>query len=115
MVSAISWLVRLGVGQGLFTLDQAKSVHAAVGDDAELLTFVQQLIDDAYVEDDRLGDLEQLAGIAMAKGEAGPPDEDPFAPASETAVSAPCTLTTRPRPSTASSMRSLRMSRTKCA
>ena len=68
MVPAISWLVRLGVGQGLFTLDQAKSVHAAVGDDAELLAFAQQLIDDAYVEDDRLGDLEQLAGIVMAKG-----------------------------------------------
>jgi twitching motility protein PilT len=45
-----------------------------------------------------LGDLEQLAGIAMAKGEAGPPDEDPFAPASETAVSAPTPPPAEPEP-----------------
>ncbi len=82
-------MVRLGVGQELFTLDQAKSVRATLGEDTDLLTFAQQLIDDAYVNEDRLGDLEQLAGIAMRKGNAGPPDEDPLAPESETAVAEP--------------------------
>lgn len=81
MVPAISWLVRLGVDQGLFTLDQAKSVQSALGDDADLLDYAQQLIDDGHVDDDRLSELEKLAGLAMAKGNTGPPDEDPFVPA----------------------------------
>ncbi|MBT5902488.1 MAG: hypothetical protein HOH58_10310 [Opitutaceae bacterium] len=89
MVPAISWLVQLGVDQELFTLDQAKSVRAVLGEDADLLAFAQQLIDDAYVEEDRLGDLEKLAGQAMAKGNAGSPDADPFAPKPTPAEAAP--------------------------
>lgn len=101
MVPAISWLVRLGVGQGLFTLDQAQSVRDALGEDADLLAFAQQLIDDAYVDDDRLGDLEKLAGIAMVKGKDGPPAEDPFASSSPGLPAAPAPAAVAPEPAPA--------------
>ncbi|WP_221030493.1 type IV pilus twitching motility protein PilT [Actomonas aquatica] len=78
MVPAISWLVRLGVDQGLFTVEQAKAVRAKLGEDAELIDFAQELIDEAYVDDDKLGDLEKLAGKALQEGQAGPPALDPF-------------------------------------
>ena len=78
MDHAISWLVQLGVDQDLFTLDQAKLVRLNVGEQAELLAFAQKLIDDGYVDDDRLRDLEKLAGIAHVNGAKGPPDGSPW-------------------------------------
>lgn len=78
MDAGILWLVQLGTAQGLFTLDQAKSVHRAVGEGADLLAFAQKLIDDAHVDDDKLSELEKVAGKAMAKGSEGPPPIDPF-------------------------------------
>lgn len=81
MVPAISWLVRFGAEQSLFTLDQTKSVHAALGEDTDLLSFAQQLIDDGHVDDSSLGDLEKIAREAMAKAREGAPEGDPFTPA----------------------------------
>ena len=78
MDPAISWLVRLGVDQGLFTVEQAKAVRAKLGDDAELIDFAQELIDDGYVADEVLGELEALAGKALQEGAKGPPALDPF-------------------------------------
>lgn len=78
MDPAISWLVRLGVDQELFTLDHAKSVAASLGEETTLLDFAQQLIDDGHVADDQLSALEKTAGQALAKGKAGAPQEDPF-------------------------------------
>ncbi len=78
MDHAISWLVQLGVDQDLFTLDQAKLVRLTVGEQAKLLAFAQQLIDDGYVDDDRLSELEKLAGIAHVNGAKGPPDGNPW-------------------------------------
>jgi len=95
MDPAISWLVKLGIDQGLFTLDQAKLVRHTVGEKADLLTFAQQLIDDAHVDDDLLGDLEKLAGIAHASGANGAPagnpwsDEEPAPVVVETPLAAP--------------------------
>jgi twitching motility protein PilT len=63
------------------------------------------LIDDGHVDDDRLGELEKIAGRAQANGSKGPPDSDPFAdtsaaaPAAEPAPaekSAPVEATTPP-------------------
>ncbi len=78
MDPAISWLVRLGVDQGLFTVEQAKTVRDKLGDGAELIDFAQELIDEGFVEDERLGELEKLAGKAMQEGANGPPALDPF-------------------------------------
>lgn len=76
MDHAISWLVRLGVEQELFTLEHAQLARHAVGEQANLLAFAQHLIDEAYVDDERLGELEKLAGMAQVRGADGPPDED---------------------------------------
>ena len=72
----ISWLVRLGIDQGLFTPAQAMHVRSALGDSAALMDFAQKLIDDGIVNDVAL--LEKIAGLAIAKGEEGPPVSDPF-------------------------------------
>ncbi|MCF3652452.1 type IV pilus twitching motility protein PilT [Synoicihabitans lomoniglobus] len=80
MVPAISWLARFGIDQGLFTLEQAKAVQAKLGDDAELIDFAQELIDEGHVADAYLADLEALAGKAFQKGSGGPPENDPFGP-----------------------------------
>lgn len=78
MDPAIRWLVQLGVDQGLFTHDQAKLVHQSVGERANLLTFAQQLIDDGHVDEERLGELEEIAGQAQIKGAKGPPERRDF-------------------------------------
>jgi twitching motility protein PilT len=77
MTNDILWLVRLGIDQGLFTREHCHSVRAAVGDAAEIGDFAQRLIDDGYVED--VDTLEKVAGLAMTKGQKGPPMGDPFA------------------------------------
>lgn len=87
MEHAISWLVQLGVGQGLFTLDQAKLVRHDVGEGADLLTFAQRLIDEGHVDDDRLGELEELARMAQINGAKGPPERDAWSEAPAPAAS----------------------------
>ncbi len=72
----VLWLVRLGLDQGLFRREHCVAVRTALGPDADLGTFAQQLIDDGHVED--VGTLEKIAGLALAKGQKGPPAEDPF-------------------------------------
>ncbi len=89
MAPAIPWLVRLGVDQGLFSVEQARAVRDKLGDDAELIDFAQALVDEGFVGDDRLGDLEKLAGRALQEGANGPPALDPFdGPVSPTAPAA---------------------------
>jgi twitching motility protein PilT len=78
MTNDILWLVRLGLDQRLFSRAQAAAVRAALGDAAELGDFAQRLIDDGVVDEASLPTLEKLAGLAMAKGQAGPPALDPF-------------------------------------
>lgn len=77
MTPDILWLVRLGLDQGLFSRDHCNAVRAAVGENAGIADFAQRLIDDGYVED--VETLEKVAGTAMAKGQKGPPADDPFA------------------------------------
>ncbi len=72
----VLWLVRLGLDQGLFRREQCQKVRAALGDSAEIADFAQRLIDDGFVDD--VETLEKLAGLAMAKGQKGPPAGDPF-------------------------------------
>ncbi len=76
MSPAILWLVRLGLEQKLFTLDQAIAARLAVGESPELLDFAQQMIDDEHVSD--VASLEKLLGEAFMKGKAGSPPVDPF-------------------------------------
>jgi len=105
MDAGILWLVQLGTAQGLFTLDHAKSVQAVLGSDADMLAFAQQLIDDGYVDDEKLGDLEQLAGQAHVRASEGPPPIDPFdmgvaaqsAPAPEPVPAQPSALPVEPK------------------
>lgn len=88
MDAGILWLVQLGTDQGLFSLEHAKAVRAQLGDDTDLLSFAQQLIDDGHVDEDRLGDLEKIAGRAQANGGKGPPSSDPFSPTPTPAAAA---------------------------
>ncbi|MFA6287074.1 MAG: PilT/PilU family type 4a pilus ATPase [Opitutaceae bacterium] len=79
MTNEIRWLVRLGLDQALFTLEQASAVRAALGEQADLMDFAQKLIDDGHLDDEHLATLEKVAGIAFSKGKSGPPADDPFA------------------------------------
>jgi twitching motility protein PilT len=72
----ILWLVRLGLDQKLFSREQARTARRALGPDAGLMDFAQKLIDDAIVHD--IAALEQLAGDAVARAQAGPPDGNPL-------------------------------------
>ena len=74
----VLWLVRLGIEQQFFTQAQCRTIALALGAAAELGDFAQRLIDDGITED--VGALEVLAGLAITKGQKGPPPEDPFAP-----------------------------------
>ena len=76
MQNDILWLVRLCIDQGLINADQANAVRFALGDSADLMDFAQQLIDDGAIEDHAI--LEKIAGLALIKGKAGPPADDPF-------------------------------------
>jgi twitching motility protein PilT len=89
MQNEILWLVRLCLDQGLINRGQAVSVRAKLGDSADLMDFAQQFIDDGHVADAHLGTLEKIAGLAVAKGKAGPPADHPFAPAPAPAPSTP--------------------------
>jgi twitching motility protein PilT len=64
------WLTRLAVEQGLLTRPQAQQVRAKLGN-ADLMTFAQELIDSGIVTD--VEKLEQIAGLALAKAQEGPP------------------------------------------
>ncbi len=77
MNNEILWLVWLGLNQKLFTREQAMSVERALGKSAELMDFAQKLIDDSIVSD--VETLEQVAGDAMARAQAGPPPGDALA------------------------------------
>jgi twitching motility protein PilT len=81
MQNEICWLVRLCLDQNLITLPQAAAVRVKLGEAADLMDFAQQLIDDGYIDDHAV--LEAVAGQALVKGRAGPPEEDPFAPAAK--------------------------------
>ena len=80
MQNEIRWLVRLGLDQGLFTLEHALAVRDALPPSAELMDFAQKLIDDGHVADEQLATLEKVAGLALVKGKSGPPADDPLAP-----------------------------------
>ncbi|HEX2099986.1 MAG TPA: PilT/PilU family type 4a pilus ATPase [Candidatus Synoicihabitans sp.] len=71
MNAGVAWLIRLGLEQGVFTRGHAAAVQNAIGEQAELLDFAQRLIDDGHVTD--VAALENIAGLAMAKSEQGPP------------------------------------------
>jgi len=90
----VLWLVRLGLDRGFFTRAQCADLRTRLGEDAALEDFAQQLIDDGIVEN--LPALEQLAGIALAKGRAGPPALDPFDAEETRAAVAPETATPPP-------------------
>ncbi len=79
MQNEILWLVRLGLDQGLFTLEQAVTVRTALGEQADLMDFAQKIIDDGHLDDAHLATLEKVAGLAFSKGKSGPPADDPFA------------------------------------
>ena len=74
----VLWLVRLGIEQRLFSQAQCRTICGALGASVELGDLAQRLIDDGITED--VGALEVLAGLAITKGQKGPPPEDPFAP-----------------------------------
>lgn len=76
MTNDVLWLVRLGLDQGLFSRKHATAVRSEVGNDADIGTFAQRLVDAGYVED--VDTLEKIAGLAMNKGQKGPPSGDPF-------------------------------------
>ncbi|MFA6959297.1 MAG: PilT/PilU family type 4a pilus ATPase [Opitutaceae bacterium] len=78
MQNEIRWLVRLGIDQNLFTREHALTVRKALPPSADLMDFAQKLIDDGHVADAQLDTLEKIAGLAQAKGQAGPPADDPF-------------------------------------
>jgi twitching motility protein PilT len=89
MQNEILWLVRLCLDQGLITPAQAVTVRSALGDSAELMDFAQKLIDDGHIDD--LDTLEKIAGLALSKANAGPPADNPFAPAAS-APAAPAAI-----------------------
>jgi twitching motility protein PilT len=72
----VLWLARLAIDQGLLSQAQCLPLAVALGESAELMDFAQKLIDDGIVTD--LETLEKLAGLAHAKGQKGPPADDPF-------------------------------------
>jgi twitching motility protein PilT len=82
MKPEISWLVRLGIDEGLFSRSQCESVLRVVGIHAGLLDFAQLLIDGGVVTD--VEKLEGFADLALRNATAGPPANDPFADPAET-------------------------------
>jgi twitching motility protein PilT len=78
MQNEILWLVRLCLDQNLVTPAQAAAVRTALGDSADLMDFAQKFIDDGHIADAQLDTLEKIAGLALAKGKAGPPADNPF-------------------------------------
>ncbi len=78
MEASIIWLAKLGVDQQLFTVKTAWAVRLKLGEDISLMDFAQELVDGRHVPDEKVEVLEILAGMAHAKGKAGPPEDDPF-------------------------------------
>ncbi|MFH1497407.1 MAG: PilT/PilU family type 4a pilus ATPase [Verrucomicrobiota bacterium] len=101
MQNEIRWLARLGLDQGLFTLTHLQAVRKTLPPDADLGSFAQQLIDDGHVPDAQLEVLERVAGLALAKGKAGPPLDDPFGEDQPAPTAPPATRPTAPKGSTA--------------
>jgi twitching motility protein PilT len=75
------WFVRLGIEQGLFTRADCVRVRALLGGRPGMLEFAQKLVDDDFVSD--LEALEEMAGVAAAKGKLGGPPRDPFVSADD--------------------------------
>ena len=73
----VLWLVRLGLDQNLFTRAQCRQIRDALGEEAGIADFAQQLIDLGFVEN--IESLEKLAGLAMAKAQEEAPPGDPLA------------------------------------
>jgi twitching motility protein PilT len=76
MNNEILWLIRLGVDGQMFSRAQAVAVLKAIGREGQLMDFAQKLIDDGIVTD--VEKLENIAGNAMARAAAGPPDANPL-------------------------------------
>lgn len=76
MNRATAWLARLVIDQGLASAQQCRQTHARLGEDADLVSFAQELIDAGLIAD--VEKLEQLAGLAQTKGEQSAPADDPF-------------------------------------
>jgi len=70
------WLARLGIDQQLFSPAQCGQLRAKLGDEADMMSFAQELIDSGAVSD--VEKLEKLAELALAKAQSGPPANDPF-------------------------------------
>ncbi len=70
------WLARLGIDQGLFTRPQCLQVQAKLGEDPDLMSFAQELIDGGFVAD--VARLEAIAELAATKAADGPPVNDPL-------------------------------------
>ncbi len=87
MNNEILWLIRLGLDRKLFTRDQALTVMRMLGKGAELMDFAQKLIDEGMVHD--IGALEEVAGHAVARAQAGPPPGNPLLDDAEPAAAAP--------------------------
>jgi twitching motility protein PilT len=86
----------------LFRRAQAQHLRAKLGDNADVMTFAQELIDSAIVHD--VETLEKIAGLAVAKAAKGPPALDPFADDEEESaapIAAAAGAPTPPRPATA--------------
>ncbi len=79
MHASIIWLARLGIDQGLFSLKEALGARLRLGEDVDLLDYAQYFLDSHIVPEDKIELLERIAGLAQAKGQIGPPVEDPFA------------------------------------
>lgn len=78
MNAAIIWFVRMGIDQAIFTKKNAWATRIVLGEDVELVDFAQHLLDEGMVAEASIEQLEQMAGEAFAKGQGGPPLDDPF-------------------------------------
>src|SRR4051812_44396488 len=86
MNNEILWLIRLGVDGQMFSRAQAVAALKAIGREGQLMDFAQKLIDDGIVTD--VENLERVAGKAMARAAAGPPDANPLLEGSTPPMSA---------------------------
>lgn len=106
MNASIIWLARLAIDQGLFSVKEAWAARIKLGEDVELVDFAQHFVDVGVVRDAKIDILENIAGLAMAKGAAGPPLDDPF-DSSGTGTSSPIQVSPSPSQAQASSGLSL--------
>ena len=70
------WLARLGIDQGLLKRPQCLEVQAKLGDDPDLMSLAQELIDGGFVAN--VEKLEAIAELAATKEAEGAPVNDPF-------------------------------------